>query len=87
MDEARRVVRPHVGELTKAFDSPADVYRVALDHMGVEHAAIKDAAALKVLVEQLGAAKTSSPRPMAADSASVKSFNEQFPDAARIRAA
>jgi hypothetical protein len=90
--EAMSLVRPKVGEL--AMDSTihvaADVYDRALTVLGVEHAGIRDAVALKRLFEM-------APRPggehhrsnggFAQDAAPASAFNsfaKRFPGAARV---
>lgn len=84
MDEARRIVRPIVGDLTQAVDSAADIYRFALDQKGIDHKDVKDVAALKVLVQHLG--KPAEKPTQAADAAAAKNFYDRFPDAKRVRA-
>lgn len=81
--EAERFVRPYVGELDIAFDSADEVYRHALEMKGVKTKGVHPSA-FKVILENLPRNSASELKPMAADSASIKSFNERFPMAARI---
>jgi len=48
--EAENAARPYVGQLL-AQDTAEGVYRLALDTLGVKHAAIKDVAALKAVLQ------------------------------------
>jgi hypothetical protein len=87
--EALRVVRPRVGEL--AMDSSiyaaSDVYDRALTVLGVDHAGIRDATALKRLFEVAATARPSADRPgdgFAHDSAgptadAARSFDSLYP--------
>ncbi len=77
-DEARRAVRPVVGDVL-ACDSAADVYAFALDQMKVDHKDIKDPAALRALFNVARNATKPAPRP-AFDAVSVE---EKFAGAAR----
>ncbi len=77
-DEARRAVRPVVGEVL-AQDSAASIYAFALDQMKVDHKDIKDPAALRALFNVARNASKPAPRP-AFDAVSVE---EKFAGAAR----
>lgn len=82
--DAERAVRPYVGELAMAHDSAEAVYRTALKSLGQNVDAVKDAAALPIILAALptpGAKPT--PR-VALDSAGMKSYTDMFPDAGRI---
>lgn len=82
LDEARRDVRPVVGEIVVAMDSAEAVYGFALDHLGVEHADAEGVKAkraiFKVAVKQAAAP---APR-VAMDSAPAM---KRFKDLGRIR--
>ncbi len=82
---AEKAVQPYVGVLDMAFDSAEEVYRHALEAKGVETKGIHESAfpALLKMLPKAGAQPSTSP--MAADAASVKGFNERFPQAARIQ--
>jgi hypothetical protein len=92
VDEAKRTVRPWVGELLIAFDSGEAVYRKALSLLNVEGAdKVKDPDALPILLKL-------TPRPgqpvaparevsIGMDSASADSFSKMFPGAGRIEIA
>jgi hypothetical protein len=85
--EAEKAVRPYVGELAVACDSAEQVYREALTALGVEHAAVKDAAALPILLKAQqvpGARKPAIEPVIAADEAAVASYDKMFPKAARV---
>ncbi len=77
-DEARRAVRPVVGEVL-AYDSAADIYAFALDQMKVDYKDIKDPAALRALFNVAQNAAKSAPR-QAFDAVSVE---EKFAGASR----
>lgn len=83
-DEARRAVRPVVGDVI-AQDSAAEIYAFALDHMKVPHDGVKDPAALKAIFH---VANTKSAAPstsvIAQDAAGLA---QRFPNAARFRQA
>jgi len=87
--DAERAVRPYVGELAMSFDSAAGVYRHALASLGVEGADKVHESALPVLLKQIpvpGSESRVRETRIAQDAASVKSFAEMFPAAARISA-
>lgn len=86
--DARRHVRPIVGELDMAFDSADGVYRHAFKMQGKEvPASIKGADALKAMWDLLPAPGRRAEPAIAQDSASVKSFAERFPNAAKVKRA
>lgn len=79
--EAQRAVRPHVGDVF-GQDTAAGVYKIALDHLGVE---AKDVPAEGLRALFVATVKAQTPqRRMAADAATGKSFAEMFPNAARV---
>lgn len=59
-DEARREVRPVVGDVY-ALDSAAEIYGFALDHMKIEHKDITDAKALRGMFKVAHEAAASKP--------------------------
>ncbi len=68
-----------------AYDSAEAVYRAALGALGIKHEAIREAAALKALIElcpKPGARKDVAV--VAMDAADAKGFAERYPDASRI---
>lgn len=83
LDEARRDVRPVVGEIVVAMDSAESVYGFALDHLGVEH---KDAPGLasKRAIFKVAAKHAATPArtTVAMDSAPAM---KRFKDLGRIR--
>lgn len=85
VEDARRVVRPYVGELEMAFDSAPAVLRQALTMLGKSHAGKHDDALIDVLstCDKPGDKPKAQPR-VAQDAASVTGFNARFPNAARI---
>ena len=79
IDEARRFVRPWVGELPMAFDSAEAVERQALTVLGKAHAG-KHPDSLRDIIEACpkpGDAPRTKPRP-AMDAANAKSLGERF---------
>jgi hypothetical protein len=79
-DEARREVRPIVGEVI-AQDSAADIYNFALDQMKVEHKGVEGVAALKALFS-LAKSHQATPEVIAADAATI---TKKFPGFDRVR--
>lgn len=85
---ARKHVRPIVGELDMAFDSAEGVYRHAFKMHGKEvPKAVTGEAALKAMWDLLPAPGRRAEPAVAMDSASVKSFAERFPNAAKVKRA
>lgn len=82
-DEARRAVRPVVGDVI-AQDSATGIYEFALDHMGVKHDGIKDATALKALFAVANSNRNVAAPRVAQDSTTLI---QKFPGAARFRQA
>lgn len=84
MREAEKIVRPYVGDLAIACDSAEDVYKIALETLGVETKGVHPSAYRAILKAQTlpGSARNPS---HAMDSASVKGFSERFPEANRIK--
>lgn len=82
-------VRPFVGELaaTLALDSADDVYRTAAKMLNIEGADTIHASALPTIIKMsrpAGAHPVQTNQTLAMDAATVKSFGDRFPDAARI---
>lgn len=77
-------VRPLIGAVV-AQDSAEAVYKLALDHAGIDHAGVHPSAyrALVNLHKQ-GLSKPAAPR-IAQDAASDKSFAERFPTAGKLK--
>ena len=85
--EAEEDVRPFVGKLAIACDSADDVYKAALDALGVNVDGVHPSAFRHLLKAQRRPADTGGVRPalrLASDS-SMDNFAEQFPEASRIR--
>jgi len=79
-DEARRAVRPIVGDVI-AQDSAAEIYGFALDHLKVDRKDVTGVPALKALFS-LASSRSASPAPrIAQDSAGLAS---KFPNANRF---
>ena len=85
--EALKVVRPYVGELAEDHDTASGVYAAALKVMGLDAKGVTDPVALRLVLESQQAPGSQPDTRVAMDSASQKSFDERFPDAARFRAA
>jgi hypothetical protein len=79
IEDARRTVRPYVGELEMAFDSAPDVVRQALTMLGKSHAGKHDDALIDILstCEKPGDKPKAQPR-IAMDAAAAKGFDERF---------
>lgn len=82
-DEARRIVRPVVGDVI-AQDSAADIYAFALDHMKVAHDGVKDTAALKAIFNVAASFAAPVSTVIAQDAAGLAT---RFPNATRFRQA
>jgi hypothetical protein len=86
--EARQFVEPWVGKVSLAHDSAEDIYRSTLGMLGVKHDAVREGAALKILVEaqpKPNARRAQDPS-FANDAAPLegKAFTDMFPGAERI---
>jgi len=83
--EVSRVLPTH---RTMALDSAANVFREALNELGVPHLELDDSALPAVfrVASRVGVVDSSGiiTPPMAMDSAAAKSFSERHPEAARI---
>jgi len=82
ISEAEKVVRPYVGELV-AQDSAEAVYKLALDTLGVNVEGVHPSAFRAILEAQK---KPGDVAYVVQDSASIKSFNDRFPEVTRITA-
>ena len=85
--DAEKFVRPFVGELQVAMDSAEDVYRFALDKLGVKTKGVHPSA-FRTILENLpkpGSETRSATSTVAMDAAGTKTFFERFPAAARMR--
>jgi hypothetical protein len=81
-DEARRAVRPVVGEVI-AQDSAAEIYTFALDEMKVPHEGVTEVPALKALFALAHSSRSAAPAPrIAQDAAGAVS---KFPNLSRFR--
>ena len=78
-DEARRAVRPVVGDVL-AQDSAEDIYGFALDQMKVDHKDVTGVPALRALFNL--AQQASKPAPRVAFDASIN-IEDKFPGANR----
>lgn len=82
-EEARRDVRPVVGDVTVAMDTAEAVYGFALDHMKVDRKGVEGGAALRALFKVASAQKSAAPVVrLASDGANLE---KQFPGVARFR--
>jgi uncharacterized protein len=91
--DARNTVRPRVGELAGTFKKPAEVFKLALDQMGVGLTGIPEeaygslyATAAKLEADARAASRPSangSP-PMALDAAQAASFKDRYGDMPRF---
>jgi hypothetical protein len=87
--EAENVVRPWVGQMEMAFDGASDVYRTALQALGVKDLDIVHPSAYKTILELQplpGASRGSryAQDSVAMDSATTVDFFKRFPGAAKI---
>jgi hypothetical protein len=84
--EAERLVRPYVGELSLGMDSAEAVFRYALGKLGVKHDAVKDVAALPIILAAQpvpGSERRHTPR-IAQDAATADAYAKRFPQANRL---
>lgn len=84
--EAETAVRPYVGTIVMAMDSAEDVFRYALDTLGVKHNGVHPSALRAILdaYQRPGAPHNGEVR-LAHDAARAKSFAEMFPNSAKVR--
>lgn len=84
-EEARRDVRPVVGDVSVALDSAADVYGFALDHMKVDRKDVDSVPALRALFRVAVGAKAQAVTPVIA--ADGDALAKMFPGADRFKIA
>jgi len=85
ISEAREHVRPAVGQIAMDASCEADVYRGALEVLGVDTEKLHDTALRPVFDATVAAKpKTTSTTKVAMDAASTASFATRFPGAAKI---
>jgi hypothetical protein len=77
-EDARRAVRPAVGDVI-AQDSAEDIYKFALDEMGVDHKDVRGVASLRALFNLARSVSRTKPE-LAYDS---KGIEDKFPSATR----
>lgn len=82
LDEARRDVRPVVGEIVVAMDSAEAVYGFALDHLGVDHADAEGVKAKRAIFKVAAKQVVAPAVRVAMDSAPAI---KRFPNLGRIR--
>jgi len=84
--EAERIVRPYIGDLAIAQDTAEDVFRFALNTLGISVNGVHPDAYKHILLAQPkpGDDRRSSP-PLANDSAATKSIEERFPGFYRLK--
>ena len=86
--EAKQLVKPHVGELTGAFDSASDVLKFALDaaKIDLKGVPVEAYAAMVKMLPKPGSTSSASTGTVhvAMDAKDEASFVERFPDANRI---
>ncbi|HED4122959.1 TPA: DUF2213 domain-containing protein [Klebsiella variicola subsp. variicola] len=81
--EAEQVVRPLIGDVV-AMDSAEDVYRTALEQIGVDISGVHPSA-YPAMVKMAISQKESSRPVIAQDSASVSEFEKAFPTAGKLK--
>jgi len=82
--EAREFVAPWVGKLSVAMDSAADVYKTALEGLGVSTKGIHPSAYREILKAQPKAGSVSA-KSLAQDSSNSTGFSSRFGNADRIK--
>lgn len=80
--EAEADVRPLVGEIA-AMDSAEDVYRFAMDQLGIEHKGVHPSA-YKALIAMAKTKTDKKPDSFAMDAAHSSDFAKRFPKAGRV---
>lgn len=81
--DAEEAVRPFIGVLPIAQDSAAAVYRLAFDHLGVDHKGV-DPSAFPAMLKMVPKPDHKQPA-VALDAAGAKGIAARFPDLARIK--
>jgi len=82
---ATEAVQPYVGKLTVAMDSASDIYKFALNSLGVDVKGVHPSAFPKMLALVPKPSDTPRTTRVAMDSKSTTAFLERFPHAARMR--
>ncbi|ANI18580.1 hypothetical protein A9C11_23060 [Pseudomonas citronellolis] len=81
--EAEADVRPLVGEIA-AMDSAEDVYRFAMDSLGIEHKGVHPSAYPALIKLAKAGSATKKPDSIAMDAAHSSDFAKRFPTAGRV---
>lgn len=86
INEAKREVEPVIGVVKVAQDSAAGVYKLALDHLGVDLTGVQESA-YRGLFRAVHSAKAAAPKPNLAQDAArgVESFTQRFPTATKVK--
>lgn len=86
--DAERAVRPYIGELTQAFDTADEIYKLALTEKGVDTAGVHPSAypALLKMVPLPGSKSQTQAADavIASDAATVSEFHKRFPGSDKI---
>ena len=82
-DDAKRFVRPWVGDIAVAMDSAAEVYKFALEQSGEDVTDIHPSA-YKALLSRIPKPGEQQQRPIAMDRAATDNYNKRFPNANRL---
>jgi hypothetical protein len=83
-DEAKRFVRPWVGDIAVAMDSAAEVYKLALEQCGEDVTDIHPSA-YKALLSRIPRPGEQASRPIAMDRAAADQYLKRFPNANRLQ--
>ena len=78
LDVARQAVRPVVGQVSMALDSAEDVYKFALDHLGINVQGVTPSAYAALFEVHQNASRRSSAPAHAMDSSNVVDFDTEF---------
>jgi len=81
--EAERIVRPHIGDLQVAMDSASSIYKLALDHAGVDLTNVHESA-YAAMVKMLPVDGPAKPK-LAVDNSIKGSVAKKFPDAMKLK--
>jgi hypothetical protein len=86
--EAEKVARPYIGEIAVAQDSAEAVYRLALDHLGIDVKGVHPSAFKTILKLQPepGARPAAKEPRIATDAKALNGFAQRFPNAVPFRA-
>ena len=85
--EAEKAVRPYIGELAVAADSAADIYRLALDHGGIDLEGVPEAAfpAMVKMLPKPGDIAPVAKRKQAFDAALMNDMAKRFPGVSALK--